>query len=248
MRKAQQPEYPENPENNILDPKMEQEILSFSKVIDRVRKPKNAKDAEEAFNIILKALDQRIKSLCFKFRIHGLDHSDIYQEALYALRYKAIKDYDRLRGATGGWAPFDRFALLCIRRHLATELKSSHQIRKIPLNTAKSLDQDNNIGGDDDLSLINIVPRTEGDVGSQVADKEYMRKIYTALFEKMSPFEKQVFILFVKKCSYEEISEIINERKNTKINVDIKSVDNALSRIKEKAKSICQIIQEKEID
>ena len=59
------------------------------------------------------------------------------------------------------------------------------------------------------------------------------------LFSELSDFEKLVLALYSQRNSYEEIAQSINKyRKGRKIG--IKSVDNALSRIKAKARFIIQ--------
>jgi RNA polymerase sigma factor (sigma-70 family) len=219
------------------------EVARYVKLVDKVRKSKKQAVVNFAFEEIVNGLRPRIRNLCSKFTIPGLSHDDIYQEALYALRFKAIKDYDKTRGTGEGPAPFDRFALLCIRRHLATELKTSHQIRRRVLNTCISLDQERN-EYQDDLSLVNILPHTKGDVLGLIENKEYFTQLVTKLLGKLSKFEREVFLLYVEKYTYEEIAEIINRRK-LRGSVNIKGVDNALSRIKHKAQSIFKRMADK---
>ena len=52
--------------------------------------------------------------------IRGMDHSDTYQEALIALRFKAIPNFKVGKGMS-----FLNFAKMCIRRHLITILNAS---------------------------------------------------------------------------------------------------------------------------
>jgi RNA polymerase sigma-H factor len=220
------------------------EVAQFIKLVDKVRKSRKKADSDAAFNQLAHALKPRIRSLCSKFDIKGMTQDDIYQEALIALKFKAIKDYDQTRGSGEGPAPFDRFALLCIRRHLATELKASHQIRRRVINGAISLDQERN-EFNDDLSLINIIPHTKGDVLNIIAHKEYFRRLIGKLLSKLSKFEHEVFKLYIEKYTYEEISVIINRRK-LRNGSNIKSIDNALSRIKHKAHAIFYKLNEQQ--
>ncbi len=244
------PRSPKAAEVKEIKPPAFQEVLRYIKLVDRVRTSKKKKDQNFAFEQIVNGdkvfagLKPRIKNLCSKFTIPGFGPDDIYQEALVALRFKAIKDYDQLRGTGEGPAPFDRFALLCIRRHLATELKTSHQIRRRVLNGAISLDQERS-EYNDDLCLMNIIPQTKGDVLSLIENKEYFSKLVNKLRRKLSKFELEVFKLYIERYTYEEISEIINKRE-LRNGVNIKGVDNALSRIKYKAQSIFKRMAEKE--
>jgi len=209
----------------------------FVVLINLVRGSKNQNKVNQAFEEILENLSPRIQGMVNKFTIRGLDPNDVMQEALYALRYKAIKDYDKTRGTVVGVAPFDRFALLCIRRHLSTEFKSSLQNnRKKVLNQSISLNQESR-GNNDDLSLINIIPSGDGNILEEVQEKEYFNGLMSNLFKSLSRFEREVLILYSQRFTYEEISDKINENR-VKIIVNVKGIDNALSRIKNKAKVI----------
>jgi len=81
-------------------------------LINIIRKTKDENKANKAFETLLSMLIIKIQRLISRFNIPGYDHSDVLQEALYALRYKAIKDYDKERGTGVGPALFDKFALL----------------------------------------------------------------------------------------------------------------------------------------
>lgn len=210
--------------------------LRYIELINQIRRTEDEDIIDVAFEEILSKLKPRIQKIVNKFNIPGLDASDVFQESLYALRYKAIKDYDKLRGSGEGPASFERFAVLCIRRHLATEFKASFQNKKKVLNTAASLNQESN-GNDEDLSLINIIPSLDGNVLHSIQRNELIRNFLRSLMQSLSGFEKDVFYQYANGDSYEEIARKIND-KHAKTKRDVKSVDNALSRIKNKAKSI----------
>ena len=79
-------------------------------------------------------------------------------------------------------------------------------------------------------------------------DKEYYRQLLYKLFDKLSKFEKKVLLLYVQRYSYDQIMIIINKNykyKKSKKRVRIKSIDNALSRIKDKGKDVFDKYQEK---
>jgi len=216
----------------------ELEAQRCEELVSTIRTSIKKKEVDEAFNEIAIRLRPRIQKLVNRFNIAGFDSSDIMQEALYALRYKAIKDYNPERGNGIGWAPFDRFAVLCIRRHLSTEYKTSHQNKKKVLNSSISLNQEFiRAGPGEDLSLISIIAADDEPIIDQLEDKEYYMDLMTRLLKSLSSFEKEVFVLYAQRYSYEEIADLINE-KRVKVKVNIKGVDNALSRIKQKAKTI----------
>lgn len=215
----------------------EREAQRCEELINTIRSSNEKEKTDAAFEEIVDRLKPRIQKLVNRFKISGFDSYDIMQEALFALRFKAIKDYNSERGNGIGWAPFDRFSILCIRRHLSTEYKSSYQNKKRALNSSMSLNQEVSKSGDEELSLISILDSGEDSIINQLGDKEYYIDLMTGLLKDLSPFEKEVFVLYAQRYSYDEIAERINESR-VKVKINIKGVDNALSRIKHKAKVI----------
>lgn len=222
----------------VVDPEAE----LYRAMVYKIRAAKNKAEINDAFKKISDGLEIKIKKIAGKFKIPGFSFDDIYQECLYALQYKAIKDYDETRGSTEGPAMFDRFALLCIRRHLATTLKTAHQNRKRILNESKSLDQDRS-HDNDDLSLINIVKSKDAPILDGLEVREFIRNFTKKLLSKLSKFEQEVFLLYVQKYSYEEIAYEVVGNDDGKA---VKAIDNGLSRIKHKSWEIYEkmILQE----
>lgn len=212
------------------DENVDREAEQYRLLVYKIRGATTQAEINDAFYKISKGLEVKIKKIAGKFKIPGYGFDDIYQECLYALQYKAIKDYDETRGSTEGPAMFDRFALLCIRRHLATTLKTALQNRKRILNESKSLDQDRS-HDNDDLSLINIVHSKDSPILDRLEVREFIFNFLTRLKSKLSLFEAQVFTLYVQKYSYEEIAENVIGPIDYKA---IKAIDNGLSRIKHK--------------
>jgi RNA polymerase sporulation-specific sigma factor len=215
--------------------------LEYHELVDIVRGNGYKPRKESAYNEIENRIKPKVNYIIKQFFIPGCNHDDVLQEALYALRFKAIPDYDLSKGLREDPYPFDKFAVLCIRRHLSTILKSSFQNRKKALNTSLSLDQDRSNQVDDFLHLSDIIPHTEGTVGGDLGDKEYVYSLFSKLMSELSILEQRVFKLYSQKFSYEEISIIINryyKKRKMKKKTNVKSIDNALSRIKQKAKDI----------
>jgi RNA polymerase sporulation-specific sigma factor len=208
--------------------------------IIKSRKKSDKKISSDAYNEVEKRVKPKLMYIVNQFYIPGCNRDDIYQEALFALRFKAIPDYRRNRGRNGNY-PFDNFAVLCIRRHLSTLLKSSFQNKRKALNTSISLDQDRNTTSDDVLLLSDILPRTDQTILELLEGKEYYHTLFGELRGKLSVFEKKVFGLYVQKYSYEEMAKIINndyKKKKLRKRINVKSIDNALSRLKQKAKEV----------
>ncbi len=233
------------PRKKII-PIVEMESVDLVNIV-RSRGKVLKRKTDEAYNELESRVKPSILHIINQFYIHGLDRNDLYQEALYALRYKAIPDYDKDRGRFGPY-PFYKFAALCIRRHLSTLLKSSFQNKRKALNTSLSLEQDREPSADEVLSLSNIIPLTEGTVLDEIEDKEYYKQLIYNLFAGLSKFEKKVFLLYVQRYSYDQIMYTINKsykRKSLRKKINIKSIDNALSRIKDKGKEVFERYEEK---
>jgi len=223
--------------------------LNFPDLVDIVRSKGriNKNKINAAYNEIETRMKSKLMKMVNQFYIPGCNSDDIYQEVSFALRYKAIPDFDKTKIGRNGPYPFDKFAILCIRRHLATLLKSSYQNKRKTLNTSVSLDQDRNTSSDDVLFLSDIIPRTDVTVIESIEQKEYHNNLFGDLYGNLSKFEKKVFILYAHRYSYEEMTDIINKdnkRKGEKGKVKVKSIDNALSRIKQKGKFVFDKYQE----
>jgi RNA polymerase sporulation-specific sigma factor len=217
------------------------EKLGYEELVEVVRGRSRDDRKNKAYNEIEKRIKVKIFYITRQFYIPGFNYDDILQEALYALRFKAIPDYDKTRGRDNKPYPFDKFAMLCIRRHLSTILKSSFRNKEKALNTSFSLDQDRSSHDDENLYLVDILSGSSGPLIEEIGQKEYYNNLVKGLYSRLSKLEKNVFILYTCRYSYDEITFKINKfykTKGGKKTVNVKSVDNALSRIKIKAKEI----------
>jgi len=214
------------------------EIEKVLKYIDLVKIIRNSPDKVEqdiAFGEIVTMMEPKLKQFMYNFTIPGFDRNDIYQESLLALKFKAIKDYDSSRSEIKDISPFDKFAMICIRRHLSTKLKASYQHKNKVLNSSMSLNQDRNSDSDNDLFLSDILvePNAEESIMQSMNFKEYQEILFKKLFAKLSVFEKKVFILYSQKLSYHEMSEKLFENisKEGKMNILMKHADEKVKYI-----------------
>lgn len=152
--------------------------------------------------------------------IIGADRDDIIQEGMIGL-FKAIRDYDKSKLAS-----FKSFAEICITRQIITAIKSATRQKHIPLNSYVSLSKP--IYEDDSN-------RTLSDVitGSRVMDpmelfigREDLNLMESNIGKILSDLEKEVLSLYIDGRTYQEIAQDLDR--------NIKSIDNALQRIKKK--------------
>ncbi|ARK21534.1 RNA polymerase sporulation sigma factor SigH [Sporosarcina sp. P26b] len=152
--------------------------------------------------------------------IIGGDREDIVQEGMIGL-YKAIRDFrpDRL-------SSFKVFAELCITRQIITAIKTATRQKHIPLNTSVSLDKPM-YDEDQERTLLDIISgSTLDDPEDLMIHKENFSFMEEEMNKVLSGLEKEVLTLYLEGQSYREISEVLNRQ--------VKSIDNALQRIKRK--------------
>ena len=218
--------------------------LRFVDLVETIRKSRSREKSDHAFGEIVNMLKSKIERISYKFQIPGCTFDDVYQEALFALRYKAVKDYNKDRSTQQAVSPFEKFAALCIRRHLSTKLKSAYQNKKKIWTTSISLDQDrSDSSSGDSLCLMDIVTDNEEDIPDQIDRRDSKKRLYRILYARLSEFEREIFLLYCQRLSYGEIVKKANGRRR-KDKINAKSVDNALSRIKLKGRKVFDLLNE----
>ena len=159
--------------------------------------------------------------------IIGGDREDIIQEGMIGL-YKAIRDFraDRL-------SSFKGFAELCITRQIITAIKTATRQKHIPLNTSISLDRPV-YSEESERTLLDMLsgPALD-DPEDLIIHRENFIHMEKEMNKVLSSLEKQVLALYLEGQSYQEISSELNRQ--------VKSVDNALQRIKRKLERYMQI-------
>ena len=156
-----------------------------------------------------------------KYFIIGAEKEDIIQEGMIGL-FKAIQSYNSDKQNS-----FKTFANMCIERQLITAIKTSNRQKHMPLNGYVSLNTAA-YDEDEDTSVLEVLDshQTEDPLDT-ITKKEYYKRVETAIDENLSDFEKQVLARFIKGESYVTIAE--------KLETPVKSIDNAIQRIRKKA-------------
>ena len=156
-----------------------------------------------------------------RFFIIGAERDDMIQEGFWGL-YKAIQSFD-----TEKQNSFRTFANLCIERQLITAIKTSNRQKNIPLNSSFSLNvsaYDEN----DDMSVLDVLDtKTVEDPLETIIKREYYISIENKINQNLSKFEKDVLNQYIQGQSYVAIADCLD--------APVKSVDNAIQRIRKKA-------------
>lgn len=181
------------------------------------------KEDQEALNTILERYKETVNMKVAKYYINGAEKEDIAQEGMIGL-YKSIKGFDKEKQNS-----FKTFANLCIERQIITFVKGSNRQKHIPLNSYVSLNNPTyeSESGDEDAQLIDVLgSNVVEDPLDTLTKSEYYEKVEKTINKSLSDFEKQVLNKFIEGQSYVEIAESLNS--------PIKSVDNAIQRIRKK--------------
>lgn len=176
---------------------------------------------EEAVGVLVVRYRRLVWAKARSYFLVGADSDDLEQEGMIGL-FKAARDFRPDRQVS-----FRSFADVCVTRQMITAIKTATRRKHQPLNRYLP------IAG----------PRVEDDAGHQheeafadddcladpvdaVIASEQLAGIRLRLGEMLSGLEVEVLRLYVEGRSYEEIG--------LRLNRHVKSVDNALQRIKRK--------------
>lgn len=159
-----------------------------------------------------------------KYYIIGAEKEDIVQEGLIGL-YKAIRSYQPDKQNS-----FKSFASICIERQLITAIKTSNRQKHMPLNSYISLNKDA-YENEDDSNNTDLMEILDANVIEDPLDmltkKEYYQIVENTIDKSLSDFEKKVLNCYIQGESYVEIAQ--------RLDMPVKSIDNAIQRIRKKA-------------
>lgn len=161
-----------------------------------------------------------VKAKAKSYFLIGADKEDIIQEGMIGL-YKAIRDFDETKTNS-----FKCFADICITRQIITAIKTATRQKHIPLNSYISLNKPI-YDEESDRTLLDII--TTGMITNPedlIISQEELKNIESKINELLSDLEQQVLELYLNGKSYQYIADNLDR--------DVKSIDNALQRVKRK--------------
>ncbi|MBO9131076.1 RNA polymerase factor sigma-70 [Bacillus sp. 165] len=174
----------------------------------------------EALEYLINKYRNFVRAKSRSYFLVGADREDIVQEGMIGL-FKAIRDYkeDKL-------SSFKAFAELCITRQIITAIKTATRQKHIPLNSYVSLDKPI-YDEESDRTLLDVISEAKVmDPEEMIINQEEYVDIELKISELLSDLERKVLSLYLDGRSYQEISELLNRH--------VKSIDNALQRVKRK--------------
>ena len=176
---------------------------------------------DQAIEILLKRYRHYARAKARTYFLAGGDREDIVQEGMIGL-FKAIRDFQSERSTA-----FRAFAELCITRQIITAIKTATRQKHIPLNSYVSLSKPSP-GDDGDQRPLgdSIASQTLADPADLVISAEEIATIRASMTRLLSSLETEVLQLYMDGKSYQEIADMLGRH--------VKSIDNALQRIKRK--------------
>jgi len=169
---------------------------------------------ERAAEQVLTLFRPLAQSLAGRFSMPSCDPEDVCQIALMGL-WCAVRCFDPQRKAG-----FAAFARVCIRRQILSELKRAQRWAVPMVSLSDEADHQ---------AWLEQLPDPRQNLYEQLSERETMRLQREFLATKLSPLEAQVVALYQQqKLTYREIAE--------RLGCSVKAVDNALARIKRKAR------------
>jgi len=175
----------------------------------------------DALETLLERYRRFVRSKARGYFLVGADFDDIEQEGMIGL-YKAVRDFRDDRQAS-----FRAFAELCITRQIITAIKTATRQKHQPLNQYVSI---SGVRGGDDANERSVEALLDdhnvADPADEVVSGERMDAMRDSMGRLLSGLEVDVLRLYVEGRSYQEIGEELGRH--------VKSIDNALQRIKRK--------------
>lgn len=203
---------------------MDSEAIDMHMQDEEVLERELVSRAKKGDDVALECLIERYKGLIHNrtkaYFLKGSDREDIIQEGLIGL-YKAIKNYREDKAVS-----FRSFADMCITRQIITAVKAATRQKHIPLNSYVSLNK--TIYEDEaERQLMDVIAlEPQGNPEEMVISEEGVMRLRSKIEQTLSTLELNVFRSYLQGRTYEEIAVYLDK--------SVKSVDNAMQRIKKK--------------
>ncbi len=200
---------------------LNEELIDFGKLDDCELTSLVHQGDSQALDFLIQKYRGFVRAKASTYFLVGADHEDIVQEGMIGL-YKAIRDFRDDRCSS-----FRAFAELCVTRQIITAIKTATRQKHIPLNSYVSLDKPI-FDEDSERTLLDVLADSDviDDPQELVINQESHGQVEGKLAEVLSRLEREVLSLYLDGRTYQEISVELNRH--------IKSIDNALQRVKRK--------------
>ncbi len=204
-----------------MDSKWEDTLSSrFAELADEQVVGQAQQGDSVAIEYLLSKYKNFVRSKARSYFLIGADHEDIVQEGMIGL-FKAIRDYQAERLSS-----FRAFAELCITRQIITAIKTATRQKHVPLNSYVSLNKPI-YDEESDRTLMDVIVEGRAQNPEElIIDRENLVSLRDQVDQVLSSLEQEVLNAYLDGKSYQEIAD--------KLGRHVKSIDNALQRVKRK--------------
>lgn len=174
--------------------------------IELIERAKNGD--EKCLDTLMASYKKLVTTISRKYFIIGADINDVIQEGMIGL-FNAYTNFDKEKNAQ-----FKTFATICINRQIISAIKKAYKFS-------------NELTIDDNLNILTNNSPIISPEEDFIFHEEY-KLLLKEIEKQLSKKEQEILYRFLENKSYDEIAEELSTTK--------KSVDNALSRIRNKLK------------
>ena len=179
---------------------------------------------QAAFDALISMYQWKIQRQCRGFFLQGAEFEDVLQEGRIGF-FRAVRNF-----SAQGTVPFDSYVSIRVKRQLADAVRMFSRKKHRPLNTYVSFDSQPESTSECLTPQFGCFSPEPLDPAEIMVSKEAIRLVRATIEEKLSPFERQVLQQYMEGNSYQEIA--------LQVNKPVKSVDNAIQRIRRKLGSL----------
>lgn len=180
-----------------------------------------------ALDYLIRKYKNIVRAKARSYFLIGADSEDIIQEGMIGL-FKAIRDYDPKKNDN-----FGAFAELCVKRQIITAIKSATRQKHIPLNSYVSLNKPI-FDDESERTLLDVLKgKRSMDPETLYITREEVTSIKKKIGKILTKLEWEVLTCYLEGESYQEIAEELER--------PVKSIDNALQRVKKKIEKYLEI-------
>ena len=200
------------------------EPLAFEEMTDEAVAELARCNDGDALEFLLNKYKNFVRAKARSYFLIGADREDIVQEGMIGL-YKAVRDF-----RSSKLTSFRAFAELCVTRQIITAIKTATRQKHRPLNSYVSLNKPA-YDEESDRMLIDVISSAKiSNPEDIIIGREDFSSIETKMSKILSPLEMQVLKKYIDGKSYFEVAEELGR--------SVKSVDNALQRVKNKLEKL----------
>ncbi len=165
---------------------------------------------ESLYKLYRPLIESTAASFCKRFSLAEAESDDLKQEAAIAL-YNAVLAYEPSDGIT-----FGLYAKVCVRNRVISYIRHFHEKHSL-------------LSSSDDFE--SNFEEIDFDTPEQlIINKESLCSLNRRIDGTLTDFEKSVFDLYVGNMSYSDMAKMLSK--------PIKSIDNAIHRIKAKLRKL----------